>query len=67
MSLWAYLIVHAPGLSADAKDHAGERTFRSAFAKSKHQPADHDGDERETRCDRAGEGRLQDLHGLRPG
>jgi hypothetical protein len=52
---------------ADAEDHAGEGAFGPAFSESKHEASYHDGDEREARGDRASEGRLQDLHGLRPG
>ena len=46
---------------ADIEDHASERTLGSAFAEGKHQPANHDGDQRESSGDGTSEGRLQDL------
>jgi hypothetical protein len=51
---------------ADAEDNPGKGSFAAAFAESENETANHYGDEREARGDRAGERVLQDLDSILP-
>lgn len=57
---------HRANRHADAKDDAGEHLLRLALAVSEHQTADDDGDQAETLGNRAGEGGLENVHGVVP-
>src|SRR5713226_13020 len=52
---------------ANAKENAGEDTFRTAFAEGEGESGNNDCDERKPACDSAGERLLENTHGVLPG